>query len=47
MDLSSFAFGLGWAQKTTPCFVTLKTFFRSTLGQDFQNTKWPAVLYSQ
>ena len=31
------------AQKTKPCFVTLTTFFRSTAGQDFQNTKWPAV----
>ena len=26
-------------------FVTLKTFFSSTAGQGFQNTKWPAVLY--
>ena len=25
-------------------FVTLGTFFRSTAGQCFQNTKWPAVL---
>ena len=24
-------------------FVTLRTFSRSTAGQDFQNTKWPAV----
>ena len=32
------------AQKMKPWhFLTLKTFFRSTAGQDFQNTKWPAV----
>ena len=23
------------------------TFFRSTASQGFQNTKWPAVLYSE
>ena len=40
---SSLAFGLRWAQKTKPCFVTLRTFFSSTAGQGFQNTKWPAV----
>ena len=39
-------FGLRWAQKTKPCFVTLKTFFSSTAGQGFENTKWPAVLLS-
>ena len=27
-------------------FVTLRTFFSSTVGEGFQNTKWPAVLYS-
>ena len=27
--------------------VTLRNFFRSTASQGFQNTKWPAVLYSQ
>ena len=27
------------AQKTKPCFVTLRTFFRSNTGHDFQNTK--------
>ena len=26
-------FALGWAQKTKPCFATLRTFFRSTAGQ--------------
>ena len=31
------------AQKTKPCFVTLTTFFRSPAGQDFQNTKSPAI----
>ena len=32
------------AQKMKPWhFLTLKTFFRSTASQDFQNTKWPAV----
>ena len=46
LQISSIAFGLRWAQKTKPCFVTLKTFFSSTAGQSFQNTKWPAVLYS-
>ena len=40
-------FGLRWAQKMKPCFVTLRTFFSSTAGQGFQNTKWPAVPYSQ
>ena len=30
-------FALG--QKTKPCFVTLRTFFRSTVGHGFQNTK--------
>ena len=40
-------FGLRWAQKMKPCFVTLKTFFSSTAGQGFQNTKWPAAPYSQ
>ena len=39
--------GLHWAQKRKPCFVTLRNFFRSTAGQGFQNTKWPAVLYFQ
>ena len=27
--------------------MTLRTFFSSTDGQGFQNTEWPAVLYSQ
>ena len=36
--MSSLAFGLRWAQKTKPCFVTLRTFFRSIAGQGFQNT---------
>ena len=27
-------------------FLTLRTFFSSTAGEGFQNTKWPAVLYS-
>ena len=27
--------------------VTLRTFVSSTAGQGFQNTKWPAVPYSQ
>ena len=32
------------AQKMKPWhFLTLKTFFRSTASQDFQNTKWPVV----
>ena len=39
-------FGLRWAQKTKPCFVTLKTLFSSTAGQGFQNTKWLAVYKS-
>ena len=26
--------------------LTCRTFFSSTAGQSFQNTKWPAVLYS-
>ena len=26
-------FALSWAQKTKPCFATLRTFFRSTAGQ--------------
>ena len=30
-------FALG--QKTKPCFVTLRNFFRSTVGHGFQNTK--------
>ena len=29
----------GCAHKTKPCFVTLRTFFRSTAGQVCQNTK--------
>ena len=44
--VSSLVFGLRWAQKTKPCFVTLTTFFSSTARQGFQNPKWPAVLYS-
>ena len=43
IDLSSLAFGLRCVQKTKPSSVTLRTFFRSTAGQDCQNTKWPAV----
>ena len=31
--------GLRRSQKTKPCFVTLRTFFSSTAGQGFQNTK--------
>ena len=27
LQISSLAFGLRWAQKTKPCFVTLRTFF--------------------
>ena len=27
-----FSVGLRWAQKTKPCFVTLRTFFTSTAG---------------
>ena len=41
---SSVWFTLG---SENPCFVTLKTFFSWTAGQGLQNTKWPAVLYSQ
>ena len=37
------AFGLRWAQKAKPCFVTLKTFFSLTVGQGVENIKWPAV----
>ena len=42
----SVAFGLHWAQKTKPCFVTLRTFFSSTAGQGVENTKWVAVIFS-
>ena len=45
--ISSLVFGLRLAQKTKPCFVTLRTFLSSTAGQGFQNTKWPVVPYSQ
>ena len=31
-------FTLG-SENAKPCFVTLRTFFRSTAGQGFQNTK--------
>ena len=34
--------GLRCAHKKKPCFVT-QTFFRSTAGQDCQNSKWPAL----
>ena len=47
LQISSLVFGFRWAQRTKPCFVTLRTFFNSTAGQGFQNTKWPGVLYSQ
>ena len=42
---SKFPVGCPWrcAHKTKPCFVTLRTFFRSTAGQVCQNTKWLAV----
>ena len=35
LQISSLAFGLRWAQKTKPCFVTLRTFFSSTAGHIF------------
>ena len=38
-------FTLGSENETM--FCDTKTFFRSTAGQGIQNTKWPAVLYSQ
>ena len=37
-------FTLGSEDETM--FCGLGTFFSSTAGQGFQNTKWPAVLYS-
>ena len=43
----SVVFGLCWAQRTKPCFVTLTSFSSLSAGQGFQNTKWPVVLYSQ
>ena len=36
--ITSLVFGLCWALKTKPCFVTLTTFFSLTAGQGFQNT---------
>ena len=42
---SSVWFTLGSEDETM--FVTLRTFSSSTAGQGFQNTKWPAILYSQ
>ena len=47
LQISSVAFALRWAQKTKPCFVTLRTFFRSTAGKGVENTKWPVVRYLQ
>ena len=32
-------FGLRWAQKMKPCFLTLETFFSSTAHQRFEDTK--------
>ena len=42
---SSVWFTLGSEDETV--FVTLRTFFSSTAGRGFQNTKWPAVPYFQ
>ena len=50
LKIPSLAFGLRWAQKTirdeTMLRDTSNYFLSSTAGQGFQNTKWPAVLYS-
>ena len=35
---ASIAFGLRLAQKTKPCFVTLRTFFSKTAGGCLENT---------
>ena len=40
---SSVWFTLGSEDETVFC----DTFFSSTAGRGFQNTKWPAILYSQ
>ena len=43
IDLKSNVWFTLGSENETNCFVTLKTFFRSTAGQDCQNTKRPAV----
>ena len=46
IDLKSSAwFTLGSKDETV--FCDAYNFFTSTAGQSFQNTKWPAVPYSQ
>ena len=40
IDLKNIAFGLRWAQKTKPCFMTRRTtFLSSTASQGVENTK--------
>ena len=47
LKIPSLAFGLRWAQKTIRDETMLRdTSNYLTAGQGFQNTKWPAVLYS-